>query len=69
MKGIDYYYREFANILNSTNPKLADEFREFLSAHTQEPNKVFLWLEEKRRNGVLPQTMEEYLTNFFWEIR
>jgi hypothetical protein len=69
MKGFDYYYHEFESILNSEKPKLAGEFKIFLSKHSHEPNKVFMWLEEKRKLGTLPMSMEECLTNFYWEIR
>ena len=69
MKGVNYYYGEFRRILNSENPRLAKEFEEFISQPTRKPNEVFLWLEERNRNGVLPQVMDNYLTDFFWEIR
>lgn len=69
MKGVDYYYGEFHRILNSENSQLANEFDEFISQPTLRPNEVFLWLEEKNRKGLLPQAMDSYLTDFFWEIR
>lgn len=69
MKGVDYYYREFRRILNSENPQFENEFEELISKHARKPNEVFLWLEERRKNGELPQEIDSYLTNFFWEIR
>ncbi len=68
MKGVGYYYGEFRRILNSENPRLAREFEEFVNTNPQ-PNEVFMWLEEKRRDGLLPHKMDSYLTDFFWEIR
>ena len=69
MKGVDYYYGEFRRILNSESPQLTNEFDELISQPTLRANEVFLWLEEKNRKGLLPQEMDSFLTDFFWEIR
>ena len=69
MKGVNYYYVEFRRIINSENPQLANEFDEFISHEARKPNEVFLWLEDKKSNGVLSTAIDNYLTDFFWEIR
>lgn len=67
MKGADYYYREFSQLLVTENPELAVAFTELVKTH--QPNEIFLWLEEKRRDGVISSAIDISLTEFFWEIR
>lgn len=66
MKGVDYYYSEFSRIFGENSPVLAEKFVDFTKYH--KPNEVYLWLEEKRAKGLLPQSAVDLMYNFFWEI-
>lgn len=66
MKGVEFYYAIFQTMLNSVDPSVAEEFDTFAKQHT--PREVFLWLEERKKNGNLPIDIEPLLTDFYWEI-
>jgi hypothetical protein len=66
MRGIDYYYSEFQRVLDAVSPAVGQEFNTLLM--TNSPREVFLWLEQKRLNGQLPNNLESLLTDFYWEI-
>lgn len=66
MKGVQFYYLEFQRELDAFNATVGQEFRVFLETHS--PREVFLWLEKQRADGQLPSTIEDLLTDFYWEI-
>lgn len=66
MKGLGYYYERFQRLLDSANQDLAMEFS--MRSKRQSPREIFLWLEDLRREKLLPPEMEELLTDFYWEI-
>ena len=66
MRGVHYYYSEFQRELNDFDPSAGQEFAVLSSTHS--PREIFLWLEQRRVNGLLPSTLERLLTDFYWEI-
>jgi hypothetical protein len=66
MRGVRYYYSEFQRELDVFDASVGEEFRVLAAMHS--PREVFLWLEQRRSEGRLPSTMENLLTDFYWEI-
>jgi len=66
MRGVHYFYSEFQRELDAFDASVGEEFRAFAETHS--PREVFLWLEQRRTDGRLPSTMENLLTDFYWEI-
>jgi hypothetical protein len=66
MKGLAYYYAEFQRELAAVDLRLVEEFKDVSS--TQSPRDVFRWLEERRTHGQLPASLENVLTDFYWEL-
>ena len=66
MKTLSAYYAEFEQELARRDTDLADAFRRYSAGHA--PREVFLWLENLRTAGSLPQSLESVLTDFYWEM-
>jgi hypothetical protein len=66
MKGLTYYYAAFQHELDAFDARAGEEFKIFSGTHS--PRDVFLWLEERRKSGRLPTSLEGLLTDFYWEI-
>ena len=60
------YYAEFEREINTVDPRMGADFKTFSSSHS--PREVFLWLEDRRLQGLLPKTMESMITNYYWEV-
>ncbi len=67
MKGIPFYYEEFDKMFERWNKQVAHDFRVYAGSHT--PNRVYLWLEEKKNEGDFPKEIADLMKDFFWEIR
>lgn len=66
MRGLDYYYSEIHRELYAFDMSIGLEFK--LYSETHSPREVFLWLEQRRTNSQLPLSINDLLTDFYWEI-
>jgi hypothetical protein len=64
MKESDYY-AAFERELNAVDTKLGADFKIFSSTHS--PREVFLWLEDRRVQGLLSDAMASLITDYYWE--
>jgi hypothetical protein len=63
MKDPSQYYANFEEALARQDPILAGKFRTL--AERNSPREVFLWLEDLRLKGLLPEELEQSLTDFY----
>lgn len=63
---INECYSIFSRELKDANSTYAEEFEKLIAS--SHPKEVFLWLDEKKRAKLLPQSIEPILTDFFWYI-
>ncbi|TAK90360.1 MAG: hypothetical protein EPO06_08765 [Burkholderiaceae bacterium] len=65
MKPNSYFYEIFQKTISSQFEALAAEFEAY--AKTHRPLEVFLWIDERKKNGQLKDIdLEPHLEEFFW---
>ena len=67
MRGIEFYYQKFADIISKSDKDLSCTFNDYTKTHT--PNYVYLWLEKKVKDGIISEEINNYMSDFYWEIR
>ncbi len=60
------YYKEMDQILEKNNVSILSEFRKRIL--DEEPQFIFLWLNDLQRKNLLPPEIDKPLTNFFGSI-
>jgi hypothetical protein len=63
MRDPSQYYSQFEGALAKQDPIRAEKFRSLVE--TRSLRQVYLWLDDLRRKGLLPEELDQSLNDFY----
>ena len=66
MRGVNFYYEKFDEILRKADSEMANQFVDFRSNHNV--RQIWLWLDSRVKSGQIPAEISSYLDDFYSEV-